>query len=146
MFIDILALNTFLGDKVGSNKRAYVINLRGGYYKLDFVFGNRTEADNSCSLQWRNQFYVFGGRTQGRQLSMVNGNRLERKATLDFDFQEGGCTVLNQQTIVLCFGGSPWKVCRQLKYPLGPSSILPETKHNYRYSRIAGFNGNSATR
>ena len=49
--------------------------------------------------------YVFGGDYFGekRQVSMVNGNRLERKGSLDFDFHYGGCTVLNQLTIVLCF-------------------------------------------
>ena len=130
-----------MGFKLSGNKRAYLLNLRGGYRKLDFVFGNGTDADSSCSVQWRNQFYIFGGSSQEQQVSMVNGNRLERKATLDFKFQEGGCTVLNEQTIVLCFGGSPWKVCQKLSHPLGSSTVTPITHYDHRYTRIAGFNG-----
>ena len=86
-----MALNTYDG------KRAYSINLRGGYgYQLDFDFGNSTEnfqAYRSCSLQWKNQHYFFGGDNNWKyQVTMVNGNRLELKGTLDFYFDNGGCT------------------------------------------------------
>ena len=86
-FLDILAINTRDG-----NKRAYSINLSGGYEQLDFDFGYGTDVEKSCSLQWQNQYYVFGGHNEKRQVSMVNGNRLERKATLDFNLNAGGCT------------------------------------------------------
>ena len=90
---NILALNTDY-DK----KRAYSINLRGGYgYQLDFDFGSSISEDfhvsRSCSLQWKNQHYFFGGDNNWkRQVTMVNENRLELKGTLDFYFDNGGCT------------------------------------------------------
>ena len=93
-----MAINTYKGYK-----RAYSISLSGGHDQLNFDFGSDTEVDLSCSLQWKNQYYVFGGTYKKRQVSVVNGNRLERKATLDFNFKDGGCTVLNQITTVLCF-------------------------------------------
>ena len=139
IFLDVLAINTR-----GGNKRAYSISLRGGYELLDFNFGYGTEVYFSCSLQWQNQFYVFGGKNEKKQVSVVNGNRLERKGTLDFDFSEGGCTVLNQSIIVLCFGDpNNRKLCRQLhsNNPVGSFTKLPESNHGHRATRIASFDG-----
>ena len=145
IFLDILAINTFDG-----NKRAYSINPRGGSDRLNFTFGHNTDVWFSCSLQWQNNYYVFGGyktkgyKTKGadpRQVSMVNGNRLERKATLDFNFDSGACTVLNQITIVLCFGYGENKVCRQSNNPLGSFTKLPNSNYDHKATRIASFDG-----
>ena len=132
-----MAINTYEG-----NKRAYSINPRGGYHRLSFQFGLSTEVYNSCSLQWKNHYYVFGGRNEKRQVSMVNGNRLERKGTLDFDFETGGCAVLNQRTFVLCFG-EPFNrdVCRQSNNPLGSFTKLPNSNFDHWRTRIASFDG-----
>ena len=100
-----------------------------------------TEVYFSCSIQWKNHYYVFGGWNEKRQVSMVNGNRLERKATLDFDFNAGGCTVLNQITIVLCFGAYETKVCRQSNNPLGSFTKLPNSNYDHQHTSIASFDG-----
>ena len=140
--LDILAIHTW------RSKSSYLINPRGGYKKLNFVFGNDTEVYRSCSLQWHNHFYVFGGIHYGkkRQVSMVNGYRLERKATLGFDFSTGACTVLNQistKSIVLCFPFtvSERDVCRQSNNPLGSFTKLPNSNYNHQLTRIASFDG-----
>ena len=137
---DILALNTWITE------RAFSIHSHGGYDKLNFEYGKETEVHLSCSLQWHNHFYVFGGKTDKttrRQVSMVNGNRLERKATLDFDFQDGGCTVLNKQIIILCFSrkNREGKVCRQSNKPLGLFTKLPDSNYDHHSIRIASFDG-----
>ena len=100
IFLDILAISTFDGID-----QAYSINSKwnGGYKQLVFKFGQDTDAWYSCSLEWQNNHYVFGGGNDKRQVSMVNGNRLDRKGTLNIYFYRGACTVLNQITIVLCF-------------------------------------------
>ena len=72
---------------------------------------------------------------------MVNGFRLERKGTLDFDFVHGGCTVLNQLTIVPCFDRDDEKVCRRSNNPLGSFTRLPDSKHDHEYIHIASFDG-----
>ena len=136
MFLDILAINTY-----GDNKRAYSINPRGGYQQLDFEFGEKTEVYDSCSLQWKNQHYVFGGNSEKTQVSMVNGNRFERKGSLDFNMYLGACTVLNEFTIVLCFDYYEDNVCRQSNNPLGSFNKLPNSNYNHRYTRIASFDG-----
>ena len=73
---------------------------------------------------------------------MVKGNRLKRKGLLDFDFFEGGCTVLNQLTIVLCFGDPKNRdVCRQSNNPVGSFTKLPKSNYGHRAIRIASFDG-----
>ena len=122
-------------------KRAYSISLSGGHDQVNFDFGSDTEVYRSCSLHWQNHHYVFGGAKETHQVSMVNGNRLERKAELDFPFRNGGCTVLNQITIVLCFGTLESKVCRKSNNPLGSFTKLPNTKYGHKHTRIASFDG-----
>ena len=100
-----------------------------------------TQVSGSCSVKWKNQFYVFGGLDRKQQVSMVTGNRLQRKTTLEFYFQFGSCTVLNQITIVLCFDKYGTKVCRQLNNPLGSYTKLPNSNFKHKYARIASFDG-----
>ena len=141
----ILAINTLKKDK-----RAFAIHPHGGLKTVvehSFDFGIGTEVEHSCSLQWRNNFYIFGGRNQKRQLSMINrvNNRLERKGSLDFDFHMGGCTVLNQTTFVLCFDLKEKDVCRQSSNSLGsiPGSFteLPKSNYEHRLAKISSFEG-----
>ena len=119
---------------------AYSINPRGGYEKLDFSFGQGTQVDESCSLQWRNQYYVFGGDDRERQVSIVNNCGLERKGTLSFDFYGGACTVLNTQTIVLCFGDE-MDLCRHADNPLGSFTKLKKSRYDHRYTKIVSYDG-----
>ena len=76
-----------------------------------------------------------------RQVSVVNGNRLERIATLDFYFGQGACTVLNHQTIVLCFDEDERDVCRQSNNPLRSFTRLPRSNYEHSPIRIASFDG-----
>ena len=129
-------------------RRAYSINPRGGYDQVDFQFDHDTEVRWSCSLQWQNHYYVFGGDSQSilkeRQVSMINGNRLERKGKLNFYFSSGACTVLNQLTIVLCFDRYEQHVCRKSNHPLGSFSKLPNSTYYHTETRIASFDGKNA--
>ena len=72
---------------------------------------------------------------------MVNGNRLEKKGKLDFIFNHGGCTVLNQATIVLCFPYDARNGCRQSNNPIGPFTKLPNSTYNHFPTSIASFDG-----
>ena len=130
------------GNTFNGIKRAYLINPHGGYQNLtlDFELGNDVEVYYSCSLQWKNQYYVIGG-SKLSQVSMLSGNRLERKRTLEFNFQNGGCAVLNQSTIVLCFDQYKPTVCHQSNNPLGSFTKLPNSKFIHENIRIASFDG-----
>ena len=72
---------------------------------------------------------------------MVNGNRLERKSTLDFNFNYGACTVINQQTIVLCFDVVQTDVCRKSNNPFGSFTKLPNSNYDHKWTRIASIDG-----
>ena len=121
---------------------AYSINPRGSFDQLNFHFEPKTEVYKSCSTHWQNNHYVFGGDNEEQQVSVVNGNRLERKATLNFDFQYGACTVLHQIIIVLCFGKSgEFDVCRKSNNPLDSFTKLPNSNYRYLYTSIASIDG-----
>ena len=122
---------------------AYLIYPRDGFDQLDFNFGADTQVYQSCSVQWQNRYYVFGGSYGGemRQVSVVNGNRLERIATLDFYFGQGACTVLNHQTIVLCFDEEERDMCRQSNNPLRSFTRLPRSNYEHSQIPIASFDG-----
>ena len=38
----------------------------------------------SCSINWKNQLYIFGGATERRQISRLSGQKLERVGDLPF--------------------------------------------------------------
>ena len=87
IFIDVLVFGTYWAY----GPRVVLINTHGGYQKLnDFHIADGSGLDiaasgtgyEACSLQWKNQYYVFGG--SGHQVSMLNGDRLEQKAKLKF--------------------------------------------------------------
>ena len=141
-FLGVLALYYLKTNQEGF-KLAYLINPHGDYDRLyNFEFGYGTEIDESCSLLWHNHYYVFGGQYESQQVSMVNGNRLERKKPdLDFNLYSGGCTVLNQATIVLCFDFHEKKLCRQSNHPFGTFTKLQESTYSHKFTRIASFDG-----
>ena len=108
---------------------------------MNFNFAKDTEVSRSCSAQWKNVYYVFGGKKEKRQVSSVIGNRLERKATLKFEFSRGGCTAVNEQTIVLCFHDAQPDICWQSNNPLGTFIKLPKSIDRHWGTRIASVNG-----
>ena len=76
----ILVLNSQYGWKP-----AMLINSAGEQKKLTcFERDGDTEAYYSCSITWKNQFHVFGGYSYFRQISRLNGYKLERIGSLDF--------------------------------------------------------------
>ena len=64
---DVLVLSTTNGEK-----QPMVISFNGDYREAEFQFGRRTEVFRSCSIEYKNQFYVFGGE---RYSDQVNINR-----------------------------------------------------------------------
>ena len=112
-----------------------------GFEQLDFEFDFMSESSQSCSLQWQNNHYFFGGTEKRQQVSMVSGNRLKRIGQLSFILEAGGCTVVNQSTIVLCFDLYQDNLCRWSNSPLGSFTELPKSNHSHRSTRIASFDG-----
>ena len=81
-----------------------LINSEGEQQELAcFERDDDTEAHYSCSINWKNQFHVFGGSSKPRQISRLSGYRLVRIGTLDFDHRSGACSVMANHFIFLCF-------------------------------------------
>ena len=77
------------------SKKAAVFNTAGHFNdSLCFIYGDKTTASESCSVTFKNKFYIFGGafRTYGNneqtQLSVLNGNQLTRIDNLRFNLKD----------------------------------------------------------
>ena len=51
-----------------------------------FLYGFGTEAYRSCSVIWRGEFYISGGRYEKKQISKLNKCKLERVGSLPYVF------------------------------------------------------------
>ena len=71
---------------------------------------------------------------------MLNGKRLERKGSLNFDFDAGGCSALKEESIVICFDWRDPKKCHKSNNPLGLFIKLPDSNHQHWVTKIASVN------
>ena len=114
-----------------------------------------SEALDSCSINWKNQFYIFGGWTKRRQISRISGYKLERLDDLPFDHYVGACSVIGDQFVFLCFDYNDANQCRRSTGPpIGGQMYDYDVTFydgNYYYfggvssSRIICLNGTSWT-
>jgi len=82
-----------------------IIKVSGEYSDIWFVYGDKTDVYESCSVTYQNRFYIFGGHYEKRQISMINGCKLERTGDLNFDFYYGSCGAFSmpEEVVLLCF-------------------------------------------
>ena len=135
----VLILNAY------SSMTPIITNLRGsvkfGGTDFEFEFGTDTQVYRSCSINWKGDLYVFGGATEKRQVSLVDGCQLTRVSTLSFDLYSGACTNVNNKELFLCFDYSDGKKCWKSSNPEGPFSFTPESLKNHKQTRIANDQG-----
>ena len=138
---NILAIST------SRAQQAAILNAKGYFNKsVCLSFGDGTSADHSCSLTFKNRFYIFGGSSdhgQERQVSIIQETQLKRIASLRFDFDFGACTNVDNQRIYLCFH-SPYdpneideKTCRFATDPKKEFTLIDMTKYRHATTRIA---------
>ena len=106
------------------------------------LYGEDTEVFYSCSISWRNQFFVFGGFSPSlkRQISKLVGCKLSRVGTLDFDHSYGGCASLADNQVFLCFDyirSEDYRKCRVASDPLGDFTVVSRSSFDHRYTRVA---------
>ena len=131
---EVLVLNTYKPEHI-----PILTNANGRVDRnFFFLYGEKTEVFQSCGLTWRNQFYLFGGTNEKRQVSKLSSCKLERVGELDFDLDKGGCANLNDEKIYLCFGlEQNTKKCRYATDPLEKFSLIEQTSHSHSNTRIA---------
>jgi len=80
---------------------------------LNFEYGDEVVAHNGCGATLFGQFWYFGGGTGSaesvnpykKQLSKINGCKMERQPDMPFDFYKGSCNTFSEPTprVLLCF-------------------------------------------
>ena len=99
---------------------------------IDFVFEPETEAEDSCSIIWQNQMYVFGGWTYQRQISLVDQCHLKRVGSLPFLLARGACTNFRNEEIFLCFNSNALVMLIK-KFPSSTSIITQSINKNLNH-------------
>ena len=109
---------------------------------FEFSLGENTEVYYSCSLTWRGRFFVFGGDKQKKQISIINGCRLERVDSLDFDQTYGGCANVNDRpSYCFNYASADYKKCRVANDPFGTFEEIEETVYNHKQTLIGASRG-----
>ena len=137
----LLVLSSYDGSpKVIRWKPAMLINSAGEQKTLT-CFGRdiKTEAEFSCSLNWQNQLFIFGGNTEKRQISTLIGYKLKRVGDLAFDLRFGACSVMNNHYIYLCFNyvTNDRRRCRRSTGPLKTFSEVALSTHIHNRIKIS---------
>ena len=104
---------------------------------LLMLFGEETQVSGSCSVTYRNRFYVFGGWNQKRQISEVAQCELKRIGTLGFDHDEAACSNVDDREIYLCFDWNNRKQCRSAVDPLGNFTEIPLSTYSHESTSTA---------
>ena len=119
-----------------------ILDSKGSYKKTKFTYGQDIGVYRSCAVQWKNSMYVFGGyhKYLQRQISKVNQCELISQGSLDFDFNDGACTVINSDTVLLCFSEMEGKYCRKSN-DLKTFVAIPNSKYKHVKTKIAAIDG-----
>ena len=117
---------------------AMLFNIEGDQEELGcFEADEKTEARFACSVNWQNQFHIFGGSSERRQISRLSGYKLQRIGNLSFDHVIGACSVMNNQFIFLCFHvleDDGYRRCRRSTGPLEVFSSVALSNHDHPYT------------
>ena len=84
--------------------------------------------------------HVFGGSKNKRQISRLNGLKLEYIGSLSFDHQFGGCVAVKDE-IYICFGTAPYSECRRAIGPLDAFTEISNSIYSHRDAKISASNG-----
>ena len=114
-----------------------LINSVGGQEELTcFERDDNTEAYFSCSINWQNELFIFGGSNEKRQITKLSGQKLKRVGELDFDLKHGTCNVM-QNELFLCFHEHDTRRCRRSTGPLDQFSEVALSTHSHRQIEIS---------
>ena len=108
-----------------------------------FSHDANAEVVYSCSLTWHNRFFVFGARSNKRQISEIVGTKLAVIGTLGFNHYFGTCDVMGNDKIWLCFHNyatNDKRRCRVALNPLESFTQVQLSTYEHAYTQIAASN------
>ena len=136
--------NSILVLSTNGGYKAPVITDANGreHYNFFFRFGESTSVYYSCSMTFRNEFYVFGGFSgdDSRQISKLVGCHLRRIGTLAFDHRLGACTIVNDEKVYLCFSSGSSNDYKKCRFSYTPDGLYMESTpsvHEHRLTSVA---------
>ena len=62
-----------------------------------------TEVENSCSVTWKNELFIFGGFRERQQISKLEGCSIRKIGDLGFNHVSAACASVSDNIIYLCF-------------------------------------------
>ena len=105
----------------------------------------------SCSLIWQRKVYVYGGTLRMNmlynQISRLDGLKLNRVGSLDFNMLDGGCSVMDEKHIFLCFDSynskddNAYRQCWRSKNPLTDFVKIPASSFEHSKAKIITSEG-----
>ena len=114
-------------------KPAMLVNSAGDQQELGcFEKAVKTDAYQSCSLTWNNKLFIFGGAYERKQISRLDGYKLNRIGSLFFDHQYGACSQMNNKYIFLCFSSKDTTTCRRSTSPLESFVKIASSTYSHR--------------
>ena len=141
---------------VAQNKTILVLNSLNGWQPALLVDSNgrqdqlgcfshdeTAEAKFACSVSWQNEFYIFGGLSNRRQISKLVRYNLKVIGSLPFDHYLATCTNMANRKLFLCFNSasSDYKKCRWTNEPLGIFYQATLSSYDHDRARISSSQG-----
>ena len=113
--------------------------------QTDFEFGPGTGVYQSCSIVWKDEIFVFGGRYQSQQISKVQNCQLKLIGQLKVKFNYGACTNVGNELVFFCFydfdDPTTDKKCLKATSPLGDFQETRYSTHHHSVTRIDNNGG-----
>ena len=137
----ILVINSYKSTLVGW-KPAMLLNSESEQEVLAcFERDQETAAYFSCSINWNNQLFIFGGHLtkHRRQISRLTGHKLEKVGSLNFEHRQGSCSVMANKVIYLCFGlySDDSQRCRRSTGPLEQFSEVALSTYDHAHTQTS---------
>ena len=120
------------GDK--TSQPPLIFTFAGDYKQIScFQRDEKSETKDACQVNWQNKVHLFGGSSYytGRQISRLDGLKLERIGSLTFQHGVGGCSILKDQ-IFLCFNMFDSRDMNRCRRATGPLASFTEVKLSYK--------------
>ena len=132
-----------------------VISLNGDRIdKPNFKLRDSSEKEvfGSCTVNWKNQHYIFGGITEMRQISKIEDCKLKNIGKLAFYHRFGTCATVSNDVIYLCFNHWPatgtsrattMNLCRTSQSPTGIFTDITKSLYEHPQAKIVNSDSES---
>ena len=132
----VLVLST-----AGSSQVPLVISLNGDRIKPNFKHRDSKETQilGTCTVNWKNQNYIFGGVDKMRQILKIEDCKVKNIGELTFNHRFGTCATVSNEVIYLCFNHRPattMKLCRTSQLPTGTFTDITKSLYDHPQAKI----------